>query len=133
MKGRLNCFMGEEPFKMKPGLRGGYGHVKCPNPGCEHILFEASKRFWHTNRVEKILCLGCGHSAFLIACLQSENDAGELIVRYWCRHCQKGFEKAMIGVRKYCAGCQTYQNIYFSLSLALSCEISDKKESTSND
>ena len=106
-------------FKAKPGLRGGYGHIRCPNPECDYILFEASKRFWHTSRIERMLCPTCGHSASLIAFLQSENDAGELIVRYWCRKCDICFERTMIGVRKYCTGCHTYQNIYFTLSLAL--------------
>ncbi|MFH0986398.1 MAG: hypothetical protein V1882_12860 [Candidatus Omnitrophota bacterium] len=120
--------METESFKTRPGLRGGYGYVRCPNSECEHILFEVSKKFWHTNRIEKIPCPDCGRFAALFACLQSENDAGELIVRYWCRHCQKSFEKTMIGVRKYCSGCRTYQNIYFSLSLVLSGEIPGKQE-----
>ena len=49
----------------------------------------------------------------------SENDAGELLVRYWCPHCHAIFERAMFGVREYCRGCQTYHNIYFGLSLSL--------------
>ena len=105
--------------KAKSGLRGGYGHIRCPNPECDYILFEASKRIWHAGGIERMLCPTCGHSASLIACLQSENDAGALIVRYWCRKCEICFERTMIGVRKYCTGCHTYQNIYFPLSLPL--------------
>ncbi|MEI7752274.1 MAG: hypothetical protein WCJ71_09330, partial [Candidatus Omnitrophota bacterium] len=77
-----------ENFKAAEGLRGGYGPIRCPNPKCDYILFEASKRFWHTHRIERPLCPTCGLSASLIACLQSENDAGELIFRYWCRECE---------------------------------------------
>ncbi len=118
-----------EFFKTKEGLRGGYGHIRCPNPECDYILFEVSKRFWHTHRIERALCPTCDHSASLIACLQSENDAGELIVRYWCRECEVCFEKTMTGVRKYCTGCHTHQNIYFTLSLASSDGIRGKQES----
>jgi len=107
-------------FKAKPGLRGGYGYIRCPNPGCDHILFEVSKRFWYTNRIEKMPCPTCARTAFFVAFLQAEDDAGELVVRYWCRKCEISFERVLIGVRKYCAGCQTYQNIYFILSLPLS-------------
>jgi len=107
----------------KAGLRRGFGYIRCSNPGCDHILFEASKRAWNTNRIERMLCPTCGHSTSLIAFLQSENDAGELIVRYWCCKCDICFERTMIGIRKYCTGCHTYQNIYFTLSLAISGEI----------
>ena len=103
----------------KAGLRRGFGYIRCPNPGCDYILFEASKRLWHTGGIEKMLCPTCGHSASFIACLQSENDAGALIVRYGCRKCELCFERTMVGVRKYCTGCHTYQNIYFPLSLPL--------------
>ena len=113
------CGRQVENFKAKEGLRGGYGHMRCPNPECDYILFEASRKFWHTQRIESMLCPTCGHTASLIACIQSENDAGELMVRYWCRKCETCFEKTMVGVRKYCTGCHTYQNIYFTLSLAL--------------
>jgi len=106
-------------LKAKSGLRGGYGHIRCPNPECDYILFEASKRLWHTGGIERMLCPTCGHSASFIACLQSENDAGALIVRYGCRKCELCFERTMVGVRKYCTGCHTYQNIYFPLSLPL--------------
>ena len=119
-------------FKTKAGLRGGYGHIRCPNPKCDYLLFEASKRYWQTSGIERMPCPTCGQSASLIACLQSENDAGELIVRYWCRKCELCFEKTMVGVRKYCTGCHTYQNIYFALSLALSAEIPDKQEATAD-
>jgi len=108
-----------EGLKVKPGLRKGYGLMKCPKPGCEHVLCEMSKRFWYTGQVERIVCPKCGGSASLIACLQTENDAGELLVRYWCPHCHAIFERAMFGVREYCRGCQTYHNIYFGLSLSL--------------
>ena len=124
------CASEAEIFKARAGLRGGYGHIRCPNPGCDYILFEVSRRFWHTNRVEKMICPMCSHSASLIACLQAENDAGELIFRYWCCECESCFERTMIGVRKYCAGCHTYQNIYFTLSLALSDGIPNKQEVT---
>ena len=127
-KGDAMCGNEVENFKAKEGLRGGYGPIRCPNPGCDFILFEASKRFWHTHRIERTLCPTCGHSASLIACLQSENDAGELMVRYWCRECNVCFERTMIGVRKYCTGCHTHQNIYFTLSLALSDGITGKQE-----
>ena len=108
-----------ETLKVKRGLREGYGLMRCPEPGCEHVLCEMSKRFWHTRQVEKIVCVKCGRPTSLIACLQTERNAGELLVRYWCPHCQIIFERAMFGVREYCSGCQTYHNIYFGLSLAL--------------
>ena len=108
-----------ENFKAKAGLRRGFGYIRCPNPGCDYILFEASKRLWHPGGIEKVLCPTCGHLASFIACLQSENDAGALIVRYGCPKCETCFERTMVGVRKYCAGCHTHQNIYFTLSLAL--------------
>jgi len=106
-------------FQTKAGLRSGYGRVRCPNAGCEHVLFEASKRFWFTNRTEHMACNQCARPAALIACVQAETDAGELIARYWCHRCGDGFERAMIGIREYCKGCKTYQNVYFTLSMAL--------------
>jgi hypothetical protein len=115
-------------FKAKAGLRGGYGHIRCPNPECDYILFEASKRFWQAGGIERMLCPTCGHPALFIACLQAENDAGALIVRYCCRKCEICFERTLVGVRKYCAGCHTYQNIYFPLSLALPSGIPDDQE-----
>jgi hypothetical protein len=108
-----------ETFQPKSGLRNGYGHVRCPNSGCEHILFEASKRFWFTNRIEQMVCVQCDRPASLIACVQADTDAGELIARYWCHRCGDGFERAMIGIREYCKGCKSYQNVYFTLSMAL--------------
>ena len=106
-------------FRTKSGLRNGYGLVRCPNSGCEHILFEASKRFWFTNRIEHMMCAQCDLSASLIVCVQAETDAGELIARYWCHRCGDGFERAMIGIRKYCKECKVYKNVYFTLSMAL--------------
>ena len=106
-------------LKVKAGLRRGYGYVRCPNPDCDYILFEASKRFWKPSGIERMRCGTCAHPALFIACLQSEQDAGVLIVRYWCRKCEQYFEKTMLGVRKYCMGCHTYQNIYFPLSQGL--------------
>ena len=70
-----------ETLKVKRGLREGYGLMRCPEPGCEHVLCEMSKRFWHTRQVEKIVCVKCGRSTSLIACLQTERNAGELLVR----------------------------------------------------
>ena len=49
-----------EALKVKPGLRKGYGLMKCPKQGCEHVLCEMSKRFWHTGQVERIVCPKCG-------------------------------------------------------------------------
>lgn len=108
-----------EVFKPKPGLRQGYGTIRCPNPQCSYVLFEVSKRFWNTNHVEKMLCAKCEHPASLIACIQPEHEAGELIIRYWCQKCGVSFERTMAGIREYCRGCKTYQNIYFTLSMAL--------------
>ena len=70
----------------------------------------------------------CARPATLIACLQTENDAGELLVRYWCPHCHVILERVMFGVREYCSGCKTYHNIYFGLSLALLPMNSDPSE-----
>ena len=122
------CANDVDALKAKAGLRSGFGYIRCPNPGCDYILFEASKRFWLTGRIEKMHCPTCGHSASFIACLQSESDAGALIVRYWCHKCELCFERTMIGVRKYCTGCHTYQNIYFPLPLAYPGDIKGKHE-----
>ncbi|MDA9101156.1 hypothetical protein N9K06_00620 [Omnitrophica bacterium] len=108
-----------EVFKPKPGLRSGYGVVRCPNPECDYILFEASKKFWYTHQIGKMMCEKCETPASIIACLQPEDDAGELIIRYWCHHCGAGFQRTMIGVREYCNGCKTYQNIYFSMAMSI--------------
>jgi hypothetical protein len=110
---------GQVAFRPKPGLRGGYGKIRCPNPDCSHILFEASTRFWNTHQAEKVICPHCAHPASLFTFVQSENDAGELKAHYWCHRCNEGFDRIMIGIREYCRGCKTYQNIYFTLSMTL--------------